>query len=185
MIPNTLESSQTVVTRLTCNQSKSNLGLILLFNNLMQIVTPLISHLRTNPALFINKLHLRHNPNTKLWRHFQTFSRDARVLSLLRQQHLECFEQLLHGNKDARFLGFLVRGRRGDIGANFVWADGVEGYLFFGDDFAVGADETYDSAVVELAMRKGKLIVERRTVSLQCKVVAEGGYKIHKPTPQR
>lgn len=53
---------------------------------------------------------------------------------------------MFHRDETACFFGFFVGGGCADVGADFVGTDGVEEDVFFLQDFAEGADETYDGA---------------------------------------
>lgn len=121
---------------------------LLLLNRLMQIMRPLIRHLRTQSTLIIHKLRPGHDPPPDLRRDLDTLAR----IFIVAQQHLEGVRQPLHRHEDAEFLGAVVDGLvGGDVGADLVGADGVQGDGFFGEDGAEGADEADYCAAIDVS----------------------------------
>lgn len=108
----------------------------------MQMMTPLIRHLRTDPTLLIHKGLFRHDLHPYLGRDLETLP--ARVV--VAEQQLERLQQVLHRHEHAGGLGFLVGGLGADGGADLIRAHGVQGDVLFGQDLAEGADEADDGA---------------------------------------
>ena len=108
----------------------------------MQRPRPLMQHLTTNLTLLIHPVLLLRNSRAPR-SHLNTLPRPTRSKKLLNRR-----DHILNGNKHTGILHFGVELEGGDGGLHYVWADGVEGYAFFGEVDAVGTGEAYYGAVV-------------------------------------
>jgi len=148
----------------------------------MQAPTSLFQHLTQLPTLLIQILRRRPNLEPTSRRNLKHFTRYVAVP----QHTLKRLNQALHWRQQTFCFDHVVKGARGDGRADDVRVHGVEGDVFFGEVFAVGADEAGDRAVYgddRVSKRAGNKLPHQQLESfldllLRCRVDRQSGHAV-------
>ena len=155
---------------------------ILLFNDLMQIMASLVSHVGTDSAFLIDELGRRPYLDSYLRRNLEALPGTLAVA----EEHLKCFQELLHGDQAAKLLSFLIDRWRRDACADLVRTDCVQRDLLFKEDLAERTNKPHNSAGELVGRTAGNVVPNfRLTVLLRCTLVWFGGYRTRTQTLQR